>query len=178
MLRAVISTAIDGKALAMPSIRLGAIPSTERTPDHYLIVSDENGPTIRFDLYGDESRYEPTQVLIWKQLLIAAWGSRLAVVQLDGSRRLEAEWSNIGEAEFIHTDDHFLILGDSHLAKISDEGEVAWECTTWDWILEEASMVELKSIAKEHAEVLLRIYDSDLERTVKIDLKTGARIED
>lgn len=139
MLKAVISTAIDGKALAMPSIGLGVIPSTERTPDYYVIVSDEDGSAIRFDLYGDESGHEPTQVLIWKQLLIAAWGSRLAVVQLDGSRRFEAEWSNIGEAEFIHTDDHFLILGDSHLAKISDEGEIVWECTSWDWILDDAT---------------------------------------
>jgi hypothetical protein len=48
MLKAVISTTIEGKALAMSSIRLGAIPYTERTPDHYLIVSDEDGPAIRF----------------------------------------------------------------------------------------------------------------------------------
>jgi hypothetical protein len=175
MLQAVISTIIDGEALTMSPITLGRVPSTERSPDHFLIVSDENGSAIRFDLYGDESRHEATQVAIWKKLIIAAWGSWLAVVQLNGSKRFETEWSNIGEAKFIQTEDHFFILGDSHLAKISSGGEIAWESTSWDWILNDATM-ELRRVENNHAEVHLKVHDSSLECTVKVDLETGARI--
>jgi len=38
MLEAVISTTIDGEVLAISPIRLGTIPVTERTPDHYIVV--------------------------------------------------------------------------------------------------------------------------------------------
>jgi hypothetical protein len=178
MHRVEIRGAIENSLLHLPPITLGAVPLTKRTPDHYAIIYDGDTAILRLDLYSDEPGWDNTriQVTVWNELLIVAWYNRLATVCLSTQAVTEREWWLGANLKFFQNDDHLLAVSGGSLTRIVENGGIAWDSDSWDWVGQE-SIIETLQMEDDQVRLILRDGKTEIRTLVKVDLESGKAIK-
>ena len=77
-----LSTAIDPPWMAMPPLRLGALPRAVGTPDLFALVSESGQPSLRLDLYraADAEPYVRDEAIAWREGIVVGFGCRAFLI--------------------------------------------------------------------------------------------------
>ena len=112
----------------MAPLRLGNIPSGLGTADLFVVISDNDLPLLRVDLYRDASSESAAfqDVVVWHEHVFVGLGHAVYVVdpkaQRGSSIRLESYF-----AAFYPGEDYLLVSSADALLRLTADGTVLWK---------------------------------------------------
>lgn len=123
--------AIDPPWTTMEPVRLGSVPSGLGTADLFVIISDEDRPILRVDLYGDSSSETFTfqDRFIWCGHVFVGHGHRVYVIDPEKKSGSEVSLTKgCGYFGAFYSGTNYLLVATAEcLIRLSPDGRVQWK---------------------------------------------------
>jgi hypothetical protein len=112
----------------MPPLRLGKLPSGLGTADLFIMITDDDRPVLRVDLYAGESPAPFKDAIAWGQRVFVGYGNAVYVID---PQRQSSSMIILGSyfAAFCAAKECLLIASGEGLLRLSPRGEVMWRAS-------------------------------------------------
>jgi hypothetical protein len=126
MLRLTISAAANATWMSIESLRLGPIPRSERTPDSFVCLEEDDMPVLRIDLYeSNDEHYIFTDAIIWSTFVAIGWGNCAYIIDFQ-TKHVQLIPLGSYYGHMYPSGDRLLIASAEQLHCVCPDGSVSW----------------------------------------------------
>ena len=108
------------------SVQVGCVPTGLGTPDCYVLIENDGVPFLCVGVYGYEDCYAFEDVIVWRELVIIGYGSRVHMVNYQTQEIITFELDSYF-GHFYPGDEWLIIASANRLILISTTGRVMWK---------------------------------------------------